>query len=86
VKSSHPQVRVFGVETEGTASMSKAWEAGEPVRLDHIYGIAPLGGQVASLGLDETSFLKANRTHPTACVPFLLAPRRSSLSWPPICG
>ena len=52
VKSKQPDVRVIGVEPEGSAAMKESLDAGEPVTLDHV-GIFADGVAVRRVG-DET--------------------------------
>lgn len=56
IKSLKPEVNIWGVETKGAESMSKALEAGKPVRLSEITSIAKTLGApaVAQLTFDLT--------------------------------
>lgn len=47
LKSTKPEIRIWGVETEGADAMAKAWEAGHPVELPAITSIAKTLGAPA---------------------------------------
>lgn len=59
LKAERPQIRVFGVEPEGAASMAAAMESGEPVTLDRVDPFVD-GTAVGRAG--EVSFQVANAT------------------------